>query len=62
MIEELIALAKELRDADSGVKNWTERGRVAFYDALGTNDSAVQVLGRQLRLIAQELLTTVREN
>lgn len=32
-------------------------------DALGTNDSAVQVLGDEnLRLIARELVTTVRQN
>src|SRR5262249_45361553 len=36
---------------------------VAFYDALEVNDSAVQVLGDQtLRLIAQELVRTVRNN
>ncbi len=36
---------------------------VAFYDALGANDSAVQVLGdATLRAIAQELLKAVRDN
>src|SRR4029077_10286144 len=36
---------------------------VAFYDALEVNDSAVQVLGDQtLRIIAQELVLTVRNN
>ena len=36
---------------------------LAFYDALGTNDSAVQVLGdAQLRVIARELVETVRAN
>ena len=36
---------------------------LAFYDALETNDSAVQVLGDDtLRTIAQELVDTVRNN
>ena len=36
---------------------------LAFYDALETNDSAVQVLGDEtLRAIAQELVETVRRN
>ena len=36
---------------------------VAFYDALEVNDSAVKVLGDEiLRIIAQELVRTVREN
>jgi len=36
---------------------------VAFYDALATNDSAVQSLGDQtLRQIARELVETVRRN
>ncbi|MYJ75322.1 MAG: DUF3387 domain-containing protein, partial [Gammaproteobacteria bacterium] len=35
----------------------------AFYDALGVNDSAVQVLGdKTLRDIARELVDTVRGN
>ena len=36
---------------------------LAFYDALETNDSAVQVLGDEtLRAIARELVDTVRNN
>ena len=36
---------------------------LAFYDALETNDSALQVLGDEtLRTIAQELVQTVRSN
>jgi type I restriction enzyme, R subunit len=64
VIEELIALAKDLRDADKrGEELGLSEDEVAFYDALGANDSAVQVLGdATLRLIAQELLKTVREN
>ncbi len=64
VIEELLGLAGEMRAA-------TARGEVlglsddelAFYDALGVNDSAVQVLGDEtLRDIARELVNTVRSN
>ena len=35
---------------------------LAFYDALATNESAVQVLGdEQLKVIARELVETVRK-
>ena len=64
VIEELIALAKEMREADrrSEALGLTE-DELAFYDALETNDSAVQVLGEPtLRKIAQELVQTVRGN
>ena len=39
------------------------KDELAFYDALETNDSAVQVLGDEtLRDIARELVETVRNN
>ena len=62
VIEELIALAKELREADRrGEKLGLTDDEVAFYDALEVNDSAVAVLGdATLRLIAQELVEAVR--
>ncbi len=64
VIEELIALAKEMRDADRrGEDLGLTDDEVAFYEALEVNDSAVKVLGDEaLRAIAQELLTTVRKN
>ena len=64
VIEELIALAKEMREAESrGEKLGLTDEEVAFYDALGTNESAVQAMGDEnLRFIAQELLKTIREN
>ncbi len=64
VIEELIALAKDMRESDQrGIELGLNEDEVAFYDALGANDSAVQVLGdATLRLIAQQLLKTVREN
>ena len=64
VIEELIALAREMRAAASrGEKLGLTEDEIAFYDALQVNDSAVQVLGdATLREIAQELLRTVRAN
>jgi type I restriction enzyme R subunit len=64
VIEELIQLAKEMREADRrGEQLGLSEDEVAFYDALGVNDSAVQVLGDEtLRAIAQELLKAVRGN
>ena len=64
VIEELIRLAKEMREADARgeVLGLTE-DELAFYDALETNDSAVKVLGDEtLRAIARELVETVRNN
>lgn len=64
VIEELIALAKELREANQrGEKLGLTDDEVAFYDALEVNDSAVAVLGDEtLRLIAQELVKAVRNS
>ena len=64
VIEELIQLAQELRQASArGEKLGLSDDEVAFYDALETNDSAVQVLGDEtLRDIARELVKTVRAN
>ena len=64
VIEELIQLAWELREANArGEKLGLSEDELAFYDALETNDSAVQVLGDEtLRAIARELVETVRGN
>jgi type I restriction enzyme R subunit len=64
VIEELIALAKEMREADRrGEQLGLSEEELAFYDALETNDSAVQVLGEPtLKQIARELVETVRRN
>ena len=63
-IEELIRLAQEMREADRrGEALGLSTEEIAFYDALATNDSAVQVLGDDvLRQIALELVDTVRRN
>ena len=64
VIEELIELAKEMREANErGERLGLSEDELAFYDALETNDSAVQVLGDEtLRAIAQQLVETVRNN
>jgi type I restriction enzyme R subunit len=64
VIEELIALAKEMREANArGEALGLSDDELAFYDALETNDSAVKVLGDEtLRTIARELVRTVRNN
>lgn len=64
VIEELIGLAKEMREAsDRGKALDLTEDEVAFYDALEVNDSAVKVLGDEnLRMIARELVKAVRAN
>ena len=64
VIEELIQLAKEMREANArGEVLGLSEDEVAFYDALETNDSAVKVLGDEtLRGIARELVETVRNH
>ena len=64
VIEELIAMARDLREADRrGEELGLADDEVAFYDALEVNDSAVAVLGDEtLRTIAQELVGAVRGN
>lgn len=60
----MIDLAKDMREAHQrGEKLGLSEEELAFYDALETNDSAVQVLGDEtLKKIALELLDTVRKN
>lgn len=64
VIEELIELAKDMREANRrGEALGLTEDEVAFYDALEVNDSAVKVLGDEtLRLIAQELVKSVRNS
>jgi type I restriction enzyme R subunit len=64
VIEELIQLAKDMREANArGDALGLSEDELAFYDALETNDSAVKVLGDDtLRAIARELVETVRNN
>ena len=64
VVEELIELAHEMRKGNArGEHLDLSDDELAFYDALAINDSAVQVLGdEQLRVIARELVETVRRN
>ena len=63
VIEELIGLAREMREANARGEALGLSDDLAFYDALGVNDSAVRVLGDDtLRHIARELVETVRNN
>jgi type I restriction enzyme R subunit len=64
VIEELIALARDMRARDArGEQLGLSEDELAFYDALGVNDSAVAVLGDEtLREIARELVKTVKDN
>ena len=64
VIEELIALARDMRAASArGESLGLSDDELAFYDALEVNDSAVKVLGDStLRDIARELVATVRKN
>src|SRR6266566_1748765 len=64
VIEELIELARKVREEKNRGKrqNMTE-DELAFYDALGVNDSAVQVLGNEtLRKIALELTQMIHRS
>jgi len=64
VIEELIGLAKDIREAaNRGEKLGLTEKELAFYDALETNDSAVAVMGDEvLSQLARELADTVRKN
>ena len=64
VIEELIELARDMREANArGERLGLSDDELAFYDALETNDSAVQVLGDEtLQDIARQLVDTVRSN
>ncbi|MDF3054871.1 MAG: hsdR [Gammaproteobacteria bacterium] len=64
VIQELIKLAKDIRAArQRGEESGLSDEEIAFYDALAENESAVEVMGDdKLRLIAHELLVSLREN
>jgi type I restriction enzyme R subunit len=64
VIEELIALAKQMREAERrGEELGLGDDEAAFYEALEVNDSAVAVLGDEtLKTIARELVQSVKSN
>ncbi|MFQ6777515.1 type I restriction endonuclease subunit R [Cereibacter sphaeroides] len=60
VIQEMIQIAKDLQNEPEDGLSPEE---VAFYDALAANDSARDIMGNEeLRIIATELVATVREN
>jgi type I restriction enzyme R subunit len=64
VIEELIRLAREMREAQArGEQLGLGEDELAFYEALGVNDAAVRVMGdATLKAIARELTDTIRRN
>jgi type I restriction enzyme R subunit len=64
IIQELINIAKEIKESDKeGERLGLTKDEVAFYNALEVNDSAVQVMGdEQLREIAREIAEKVKAN
>src|SRR5690606_35642115 len=64
IIEELIRLAKEIKEADTRGENLNLDFReLAFYDALEVSDSAVKILGDEiLKAIARELVVSVKNS
>ena len=64
VIQELIQLARDIQAARArGEEQGLSDDEIAFYDALAANESAVEVMGdEQLRVIAHELLTSLRSN
>jgi type I restriction enzyme, R subunit len=63
VIEELIALAREYRDAQTrGEKLGLADDEVAFYDALEAGDPSKVLADDVLRTIALEVAQTVRQN
>lgn len=64
VIEELISLAKDIRESDKrgAVLNLND-DELAFYDALANSENAKEVLGdKQLAVIAMEVLKSVKGN
>ena len=64
VIEELMKLAKQMRVASAkGQELGLTDDELAFYDALGVNDAAVEVMGdKVLRAIARALTEAIRRN
>jgi len=64
VIDELIRLAKEIKEADrKGEELGLDFREYAFYSALEINDSSVKLMGDDiLRHIARELVDTIRSN
>ncbi|HVX49003.1 MAG TPA: type I restriction endonuclease subunit R [Chitinophagaceae bacterium] len=64
IIQELINIAREIKEADKeNERLGLTKDEIAFYNALEVNDSAIKVLGdEQLKDIAREITDKVRAN
>jgi type I restriction enzyme R subunit len=64
VIEQLLELARQMRESYKRNENLgLTEDEIAFYDALGVNDSAVKILGDEtLKAIAKELADTIHKN
>lgn len=64
IIQEMIELAKEIKEADKrGEKMGLSRDELAFYDAVANNASAKELLGDEVLIkLARELVIRVKEN
>lgn len=64
VLEELIAIAKDIRAArQRGEETGLSDDEIAFYDALAENSSARDMMGEPaLRVIAHELMQTIKDN
>ncbi|MHB1304430.1 MAG: type I restriction endonuclease subunit R [Acidiphilium sp.] len=64
VLEELIKLAQEIREArERGEESGLNPDEIAFYDALADNQSARDLMGEPaLRVIAHELVEDIRKN
>ncbi len=64
VIEELIKLAREMNKAHEQNKDiGLSDDEIAFYDALGVNDAAVEIMGDEiLKKIASELTQMIKKN
>lgn len=64
IIQELITIAREIRESDKeGERLNLTTDKVAFYNALEINDSAIKILGDEtLREIAKEIADKVKRN
>src|SRR4051794_6149915 len=64
VLEELIALAKDIRTSrQRGEETGLTDEEIAFYDALAGNNSARDLMGEPaLRIIAHELMQTIKDN
>lgn len=64
MIQELIALAKDIKSSQlRGEEQGLSQEEIAFYDALSQNDTAIEAMGSEkLRVIAHELVKNLQSN